>query len=345
VWLPALVVTAVMARGSRAGFYAASAVLAQVLLRFNTSEAGAIFDRVQHMLPVLAAPALAGFVMRFSGARRTAIALAAVIALYVATSFAPVRHVPAIRDFDPPLIDRLAAADGMVVVEISPHRDMDPDPVRRTPRTPFDVHFEGVLPTLRGQRFYSQMIDGWVWNVWRGQVVAAGTFRGKPIAETPADDFIAEMRHWGVRHLFVWTDDTRGYLARSGRFAERWRGGPWSQFELIDADTRTVAMEQGSGELRNLDFLGGEVALAGARAGEPVVIRANYYPAWRASVDGRDVPLYDSGGQLAFRAPADGAFIVRLEYPRYRFLNVSAAFALVLGALALARLPRESMPR
>ena len=45
------------------------------------------------------------------------------------------------------------------------------------------------------------------------------------------------MRRWGVRHLFVWTDASRDYLARSGRFVERWRGAPWSQFELVDADT------------------------------------------------------------------------------------------------------------
>jgi hypothetical protein len=29
----------------------------------------------------------------------------------------------------------------------------------------------------------------------------------------------------GVRHLFVWTDITRDYLAASPPFVERWRGG------------------------------------------------------------------------------------------------------------------------
>ena len=339
VWLPALTVAAVLLRRTRAGFYAASAVMAQALLRFNTSEAGAIFDRIQHLLPVLAGPALAGFVMRFGGTKRLALAVTGVMALYVATSLAPVRHVPQLRDFNPPLIDRVAAADGMVVVELSPHRDMDPDPVRRTPRTPFDVHFEGVLPTIRGQRFYSQMIDGWVWNTWRGQVVAAGTFRGKPIGETPVDDFVTEMRRWGVRHLFVWTDETRAYLARSGRFVERWHGDPWSEFELLGADTRAVVVEQGAGELRDLDFLGGDVALTGVRDGALVVVRANYYPAWRAHVDGRDVPLFDDGGQLAFRAPAAGDYVVHLAYPRYRALHAVAALAFIVGAALLAATP------
>jgi hypothetical protein len=337
VWLAALVVAAVYPVRSRAGFYACAALLAQVLLRFNTSEAGAMFDRIQHMLPLLAAPALAGFVMRFAGTRRLAIALVATMALYVATSLVPVPHVPELRAWDPPLIDRIAASSGMVAVEVSPHRDMDSDPIGRTPRTPFDVHFEGLLPELAGQRFYSQMIDGWVWNIWRGQVIGAGTFRGRAIAETPPAAFDAEMRRWGVRHLFVWTDATRDYLRASGRFSETWRGGLWSQFELATADERSVVTTAGSGRLRNLDFLGGEVELTDVVAGAPVVVRANYYPAWRAFADGREVALFDSAGQMAFRAPAAGSYVVTLEYPRYRWLSFLALTAFAIGCWFLAR--------
>jgi hypothetical protein len=342
VWLPALVVVALSPSRSRVGFYAWAAVLAQALLRFNTSEAGALFDRIQHMLPVLAAPALAGFVLRFSGTRKLAIALVALIGLYVGTSFVPVRHVPDLRAFDPPLIDRIATLDGnMIVVEVSPHRDMDSDPVGRTPKTPFDVHFEGLLPGVAGQRFYSQMIDGWVWNVWRGQVLAAGTFAGRAIAGTPVDEFVAEMQRWGVRHLLVWTDASRDYLAGSGRFVERWRGGLWSHFELTGADLRSVVTTSGGGRLSHLDFLGGDVELFDARAGEPVVIRTNYYPAWRAYEGDREVPLYSSDRQLAFRAPKSGSSVVRLEYPRYRWLSLLALSAFALGVTALSRWPRE----
>ncbi|HXW07467.1 MAG TPA: hypothetical protein VD833_19675 [Vicinamibacterales bacterium] len=332
VWLPVLVVMALAPGRSRVGFYAGAAVLTQVLLRLNTSEAGALFDRIQHMLPVVTGPALAGFVLRFGGTRRLALALVALIGLYVATSFVPVRHVPDLRAFDPPLIDRIAAADGnMILVEVSPHRDMDSDPGRRSPRTPFDVHFEGLLPSVAGQRFYSQMWDGWIWHVLRGQVVGAGTFAGRAIEETPPEAFVAEMRRWGVRHLFVWTDAMRAYLSADPRFVQRWRGGLWSHFELEDADTRSVVTTTGSGRLQSLDFLSGEVALADVMAGSPVVVRANYYPAWRAHAAGREVPLYASDGQLAFRAPETGSYIVRFEYPRYRWLSILALGAASAG--------------
>jgi hypothetical protein len=340
IWLLPLVLVALTARGTRTGFYAACAVLTQALLRLNTPVAGAMFDRIQHLLPLLTAPALAGLILQRGGRRSVAVAMALVLTLYVATSWEPVRHVPDLRAFDPPLIDRIAASDGsLVLVEVSPHRDMDSNPARRTPPTPFDVHFEGLLPAVAGQRFYSQMIDGWVWNIFRGQVVGAGTFAGQLIDLTPPDQFAAEMRRWGIRHLFVWTDTSRNYLGRSGHFVERWRAGLWSDFEMTDADVRSVVTVSGSGELRALDFLGGDVALTGVKSGEPVVVRANYYPAWRAVVDGQEVPLRSSNGQLAFSAPRDGSYVVRLEYPRYRVLSGLALLSVFAGIACLGRWP------
>ena len=338
VWLPALAVMAFAPGRSRVGFYACAVVLTQGLLRLNTSEIGALFDRIQHMMPLLAGPALAGFVLRFSGTRKLALALVALIGLYVATSFEPVRHVRTLREFDPALIDRIAAADGnLILVEVSPHRDMDSDPRRRTPNTPFDVHFEGLLPGVAGQRFYTQMWDGWIWSVFRGQVVGAGTFAGRAIEETPPAAFVAEMRKWGVKQLFVWTDASREYLARNGAFTELWRGGLWSQFALSDADTRQVVTASGAGRLSELGFLGGNVELVDVDAGTPVVVRTNYYPAWRASKDGRDVPLRAADGQIAFTAPESGSYIVRFEYPRYRWLSVLAVSVAFLGLWVMRR--------
>ena len=337
VWLPALIVTALLPGRSRTSFFAWSAVITQLLLRVNTPEAGALFDRAQHMFPLLAAPALAGFVLRTTGRRPLAVAVLGVLGLYVATVAEPVRHVTDLRAWNPALMDRIARADGMVLVEISPHRAMDSHPSRRSQTTPFDVHFEGLLPRLAGQRFYSQMIDGWNWTIWRGQVVGAGTFRGRPIAETPAAAFVTEMERWGVRHLFVWTDDTREYLTRSGAFAERWRGGPWSHFERPGADVRAVVATSGHGTLTDLDALGATVNLSDVEAGSTIVIRANYYPAWRARHGDHDVPLFSQDGQLAFHAPAAGTYVVTLEYPRYRWLSLAAIAAFLFGMAAINR--------
>jgi hypothetical protein len=201
--------------------------------------------------------------------------------------FVPVGTFPICALFDPPLIDRIAAADGnLVLVEISPHRDMDSDPNRRSPRTPFAAHWEGLLPDVAGQRFYSQMWDGWVWNIFKRHIVGAGTFAGHAIERTPPEAFAAEMRDWASGTCSCGPTPCADYLAGSGLFAERWRGGRWSQFEVNGVDTRSVVTATGTGRLRNLDFLGGEVELTGITAGAPVRVRANYYPAWRARLGG-----------------------------------------------------------
>ena len=82
--------------------------------------------------------------------------------------------------------------------------------------------------------------------------------------------------------------------------------------------------------------------LRDVRAGEPVVVRTRFYPAWRAFADGREVPLQNRGGQLSFDAPASGSYTVRLEYPRYRGLSMLALLALIGGGIALAKWPRPS---
>lgn len=341
VWWPAIAIVALLPGRSRAGYYAWAVLLAHALLRLNTAEFGVIFDRIQHMLPILAAPALAGMVLRLAGGRALAIALTAAIGLYVQSDFTPIRHVSSLRDFDAALTDHLAGLDGsLVLLEISPHHDMDSDPDRRSPKPPVNAHFEALLPSVAGQRFYSQMWDGWAWNIYRGQMVAAGTFRGQAIEKTPRPEFETEMRKWGVKHLLVWTDAAKDYFSGSDRFVTRWQSGRWVELELRDADPRSVVTVGGAGSLRTLDFLGGDVVLDHVTAADPVVVRTNYYPAWRARTDDGPVPLVSSGGQLAFRAPASGSYVVHLQYPTRRWLSILALVAFLIGAVVLTRVPR-----
>jgi len=68
-----------------------------------------------------------------------------------------------------------------------------------------------------------------------------------------------------------------------------------------------------------------------------VIVRANYYPAWRAYAGGREVPLYSIDGQMAFRAPDSGSYVVRLEYPRYRWLSILAMSVAIAGLWVMAR--------
>lgn len=339
VFLAVFVFVAVRPGRSRARLYAWFGLATMALLQLNAVEVGYLFDREMHMLAAFAAPPLAFFAVHYTWDRRLAWALAAVFGLYPQTGTAAVPHVRTVRDFDPALVDRLAALDGArVLLENSPHRDLDSSPATRTERTPFNVHFEAYLPETTGKLYYGQTWDCWHWTPFRGEVVAGGSFRGEAIDKTSLDDFEREMRKWGVRHLVVWSVATRRYLdAAPDRFVRRWSHGRWVDYEMVDPDTRSVVTSPGTGVLRATGPLGGEVDLSGVKRDTLVVVRMNYFPAWSASSGGRDVPVFDQDGQLAFRAPADGSQVVMLRYPTRRGLLVLAGFVLFAGTRGAAR--------
>jgi hypothetical protein len=338
VWLPAILFTAWVGRRTRAGFYAAAVLAVLAMTRFNVPEVGYAFVRPFHLLAVFAAPAIAAVILRTARTRALAWALVAVTAMYVQVLAAPVPHVPSLEADQPALVQTIRGLDGaLVLVENTFHRDMDASPDTTSEPTPFRAHFQSLLATETGRRLYAGVWDGWQWSSYRGQLVAAGAWMGRAIGTWPRARFIAELRRWGIRHLLVIHEPTRRYLT-GPEFTRDADVGPYAHFELRDADIRSVVTPAGRGELVEHDPLGGRVALDGVHAGDRVIVRTNYYPAWTASARGTPVPLVNANGQLAFTAPFDGSYDVALAYPRRPWLFVLALAGLALGVFVVSRI-------
>jgi hypothetical protein len=337
VWLPVILAMAWIARRTRAGFYAAAVLAVLAMTRFNVPEVGYAFVRPFHLLAVFVAPVIAAFILRAARTRALAWALVAVTAIYVQVLAAPVPHVASLEADQPALVQTIRGLDGaLVLVENTFHRDMDASPDTTSEPTPFRAHFQSLLAAETGKRLYAGIWDGWQWSSYRGQLVAGGAWMGRAIGAWPRARFIAELRRWGIRHLLVIHEPTRRYLTAPA-FTRDADVGPYAHFELRDADTRSVDVPHGRGALVEHDPLGARVALEGVRAGDRVVVRTNYYPAWTASARGAAVPLTDADGQLAFTAPFDGAYDVMLAYPRRPWLFVLALAGLVLGVVVVPR--------
>jgi hypothetical protein len=347
VLLPVTLVLAWRDRG-RTRFYAIAAVCTVALMRLHNIHAGYVFLRPMHMLPALMAPVLAVALavhLRSVAARWSVIAA---LAVYVHIWWQPVPHVDSVRDFNAALVDRVASAPGaLVLLENNPHRNMNAAPGGETERSRFGTHFEVLVAEQTGRRLYSGgHSDGWQWNPWKGQVVAGGTFMGRGLPSVPQDEFVAELRRWGVSDLLVWSPTSIGYLDADSRFERVWTDAPWTQFRLTDADVREVVMPSGTGHLEGLHPFGGDVVLEGVRAGDPVVVRTNFHPAWSAGSAGHPVLLHDSDGQLSFAAPCDGNCRVTLAYPVRRGLIPLALATLVCAVAALSVIDRRhSRPR
>jgi hypothetical protein len=338
VWLPVIVAMVWIARRSRTGFYAAAVLAVLAMTRFNVPEVGYAFVRPFHLLAVFVAPVLAAFILRTARTRALAWALVAVTAIYVQVLVAPVPHVPNLEADQPALVETIRGLDGaLVLVENTFHRDMDASPDTTSEPTPFRAHFQSLLATETGKRLYAGVWDGWQWSPYRGQLVAGGAWMGRAIGTWPRARFIAELRRWGIRHLLVIHEPTRQYLT-APEFERDGDVGPYAHFELRDADTRSVVTRTGRGELAEHDPLGARVALRDVHAGDRVVVRTNYYPAWTASARGTAVPVINVDGQLAFVAPFDGSYDVTLAYPRRPWLFVLALAGFALGVTVVPRI-------
>jgi hypothetical protein len=345
VFFPAIVALAIVDR-SRARFYAWALVATLAVTRLDDVQFGFLFLRPIHMLAIFAAPALAALVVRYAGSRALAWALVAVVAAYVQVWYHAVPHVPDLRAFNGPLVDRVRGAGGaLVVVENNPHLNMNADPGGTTERSRFGIHFEPLLADATGRRLYAGYWDGWQWTPWKGQAIAGGTWLGRALAAAPHDAFVEEMRHWGVVSLFVWSRTTTRYLGEDARFERVWADDVWTEYVLRQPDPRDVTVETGQARLERVDATGADVVLSGVRAGEPVVVRTNFHPAWRASAGDRPVALRARGGQLSFEAPCSGDCVVALRYPRYPGLIALGIVACLLGGGVAARSNRSARPR
>jgi hypothetical protein len=338
VFLPVIGYVAWRERRTRAGFYAAGAIVAELMLRLNAPQFGYVFIRPMHMLAFFTAPVIAWFLVRAVTDRRLAWSVVALVAIYIQIVFPRIPHIDSVRDFNAPLVDRIAQADGaLVLLENNPHRDMDADPSTSSAPSAFGIHYEALVGTATGRRLYAGYWDGWQWCPWRGQTLAGGTLLGRRVDRLPATRFDEEMRRWGIRHLFVWSDVSVAYLRGRG-FQEVWQSDRWHEFR-VDSDGRDVVTSSGTARLTGLHALGADIVLHGVDVGSEVVVRMNYHPAWTLWNDGVEIPVYDRNGQLAFKAGLrDGT--VRLAYPRRRWLAALASAALVAGLLIGPWLPR-----
>jgi hypothetical protein len=328
--------TAWQARG-RVRFYAAAAIAVMAVTRLQSPESAYVFVRPMHLLAAFTPVAVAGFVRYGLHDRWRQWAVAGVAAVYLPIWWHAVPHRD-VAAIEPELIQHLRGLDGaLVLLENTPHRDMDADPARDIEPTPVPAHFESIVPRLTGKRLYAGMWDGWQWCPQRRNVLAGGAFRGASIAVTPPAEVHAELARWGVRHVVVWSQAATRFFGDDPLFVRRWSSGPWSHYEFQMADPREVVVDTGTGSLRDRTPLGARVRLEGVRGGDRVTVRTNFYPAWTAWDGSSPVALIDHDGMLAFQAPRDGTYEIELRYPGRTWL-LALGFGVLVGAIVFVTL-------
>ena len=111
---------------------------------------------------------------------------------------------------------------------------------------------------------------------------------------------------------------------------------PWSHYEFKNSDARDIVVANGRGRITERTLLGARVELESMRAGERVLLRTHFFPAWTAWFEAQQIPLIDSDGQIALLAPRDGSLTIEMRYQKRTWLLFVAIAAVVIGSAVLA---------
>jgi hypothetical protein len=252
----------------------------------------------------------------------------------------PILHAPALRSWFPGVVWSLKGGEGYrVLLENNTGEDRSlREPYARFPGP--HAHLEGILGLESGRRLFAQ--PGWdphPYHVFRDVYVHNGVWRRLALEKWRLSEMEEELRGWGVRRLVVWSGQAKDLFAKDReKFPVVARYGPFEVLEYRDAEPAGVAVDSGTAEIAEDGFYRRVVRLHGARTGDIVRLKSNWFPDWRARSGGREVLLYNVGGQLAFQAPAPGEVEVVLEFPTGVGLWLAswAAAALVSALLLLA---------
>jgi hypothetical protein len=306
------------------------------LTLLHVPEAGYVFQRPAHLVVVFTPIVVAWFIVSRASGTLQGVSLAAltILTFPIAGGF-NVHHEASVETFVPRLVARMKTATGpMVLLENNPHREVSTPP-GRSEKSLYGTHYEALIPDAIGKRLYAAYWDGWMFTPFRGEMVAGGAWQGHMLRPDDRPAFVQELRRWGIHDLFVWSNAAKAALSGWPELRMTWADGPWRHFELTDTpiDLRTVVTGHGSGDLVERDPLGGRVRLSGVQAGDSVVVRTHYHPAWKATGPSGAIHLRDAGGQLGFAAPAEGDYDVVLSYPGRRGLLVLAGLILAVVAL------------
>jgi hypothetical protein len=306
------------------------------------------FQRMLYMVPPLMALAL-GFWLgeaKKRGRVTPFYVLLVVLVFYTRPFWLADRIVPDIPtleehgDFDRAVVEKVATLEGNYVLyedtaSLTPYVDMLADFPKIDEE--MDVHSESFFRMETGKRLFSHAgYNPHPYYNLRWTYIATGTYLGKALAEYPASYFRDLFNKWGVGYVVVWSQPARALFGGDKDFKEVLTGAQYVIYEVKGADSRAVTVEGGTGEVSYPDAFTAVVTLDGAKPASQVVLRANYFPEWRASSGGKDVPLRDVNGQLAFDAPGADA-VVTLTFPRNAGLFLIPLVGLLFGAVLARR--------
>lgn len=310
-------------------------LLAAFSLKFSGN---VVLKRVYFLLPILLSLILADW-LTISLRKGRLGGLFMILPIFVISLGTPslraIPHTPSFKDLYPKLYETLQhRAKGWVLLEsdaVSIRTAKGKAPTEgRSPH----VHLEIPLALETGSYLLASPKDGYHSSVYRGNALMSGIFRDRVISEVPQKQMKAFLKQWGVRSIAVWSRASRDYFQTLPGTRQLWEEAPWTFFEFRNGDGQRIVSKKGRAELLQEGYTRKKIRLSGVPQGDTVLLRMNFFPGWRGFFQGREIPLRDEEGQLAFDSPTSGDGVVELHFQAYRPLYLLSG-GILLGLLGI----------
>jgi len=242
-----------------------------------------------------------------------------------------VPHVTSLASHFPKLHDTLKRhPDEWVLLETQAVWIRTEKGERPTESLSWHAHPEILLALETGGYLLSNPKDGYHFSIFRGNALMSGVFRGKPIAEIPAGEMESFLKQWGVRSIAVWSRPSKRYFERLPGVRRLWEEDPWAFFEYGKGGGGRVVVRKGEAEIIEERYTRKRIRFKGVPETEAVIVRMNFFPGWKGFFNGKEIPLLNERGQIAFKSPTEGEGEVVLLFETYRSLY-AFSLALLLG--------------
>lgn len=193
----------------------------------------------------------------------------------------------------------------------------------------YDIHFEALIARETKKTFFSGFGEGPSIHVDKYNTVISGTYKGKKVSSYNIEFFNELFRKWGIEYLVLWTNESKKYFSKYENLYEKiWSRDEWDIYRYKSAKPESVTVRQGYGLVDHQDFYKKILYLNNMKKGEKVLLKSNYFPAWRMYFYDKEIHLEEKDRQVSFCAPEDGTYAVRMVFSK----NVLSS---ILGILSL----------
>jgi hypothetical protein len=248
-------------------------------------------------------------------------------------TFYGIDHIPSVKKAFPAFFSEMKKLGGnMILVENQSAWNLIPDAKVRSERQFLKAHWESLLSHALDRKLFCTTMEGHHFSVYRGNTINSGTFRGKPIENHPVQAINQVLKKWGIAYLAVWSQRSVNYFLKAElNYKLAWKKGRWHIFQFLDADPRSVHLQQGEANVVDQDYFKKKLILKNVCAGDTAVVRQNYFPSWQVHHNAGKMDLVNVNGQMGIILPADGNYSLDLYFPKYHIFSIVAVLAVILS--------------